>query len=235
MLWQQPEHYFNEAANKPQHEITFWAWEKPEDFSSLRPGQNSVAFLLKTFLLEDHHVWIKNRMQPIVLPPYIYRFPVYRIEVRNRAALDILQQKTIADAIIHDLHVGKYDKVQIDFDASKSQRNFYRELLKDLRTKTGNNIFISITALASWCLDDSWIADLPVDEAVPMLFQMGIDDSLLRERLNERADFSLSLCRSSYGISLDELPPITTNSKNVYVFSSTPWSAANFQRLKELL
>src|SRR5271155_1014103 len=32
--------------------VTFWAWERPEDLRFLRPDQASVAFLAKTIFLE---------------------------------------------------------------------------------------------------------------------------------------------------------------------------------------
>ena len=44
-----------------------------------------------------------------------------------------------------------------------------------------------MTALASWCLSDRWISDLPVDEAVPMLFQMGPETPDIKRMLRGRA------------------------------------------------
>ena len=50
--------------------------------------------------------------------------------------------------------------IQIDFDATKSERSFYRELITDLRQRLPANVHLSITALASWCMDDDWLSDL---------------------------------------------------------------------------
>jgi hypothetical protein len=54
--------------------------------------------------------------------------------------------------------------IQVDFDATASERRFYRELVIDLRRLLPDSVPLSITALASWCLDDNWISGLPADE-----------------------------------------------------------------------
>ena len=61
------------------------------------------------------------------------------------------------------------------------------------------NPTLTITALESWCDRDHWIGGLPVADATPMLFRMGPG-----ERIPE--DFAIGLCRSSLGVSTDEVP-----------------------------
>ena len=95
-------------------------------------------------------------------------------------------------------------EVQIDFDATWSQRGFYRQVLKQIRAELPSQVRLSITALASWCLDDPWIADLPLDDAVPMLFDMGVDSHEVRRRLERGGDFQLEVCRKSVGLSVSE-------------------------------
>ena len=36
-----------------------------------------------------------------------------------------------------------------------------------------DNVPLSMTALASFCVGDRWLQDLPVDEAIPMIYQDG--------------------------------------------------------------
>src|SRR5438309_2329918 len=64
--------------------------------------------------------------------------------------------------------------IQIDFDAPQSAYLFYRQLLGDVRRRLGPSVFLSVTALVSWCQTPrSWLTGLPVDEIVPMAFYMG--------------------------------------------------------------
>jgi hypothetical protein len=45
-------------------------------------------------------------------------------------------------------------EIQIDFDATRSERGFYRALLNDLRARVPRSTAFSITALASLCIHD---------------------------------------------------------------------------------
>ena len=47
--------------------------------------------------------------------------------------------------------------LQIDFDARRSQRAFYRALLDQVRARTAPGGFLSITALVSWTGKRSWL------------------------------------------------------------------------------
>ncbi len=59
--------------------------------------------------------------------------------------------------------------IQVDFDPTTSQRTFYAAVLKELRPQLPPGMPLSVTALVSWCADQSWLATLPADEAVPTL------------------------------------------------------------------
>jgi hypothetical protein len=131
--------------------------------------------------------------------------------------------------------------IQIDFDATESERESYVTLLTALRARLGANAHISITALASWCEGDAWLAALPagtIDEAVPMLFRMGPDATAVGESLAAGNDFAVPACRTSVGISDDEalsrsiLSGSLTGAqpafarKRVYVFHHGTWNAS---------
>ncbi len=62
-------------------------------------------------------------------------------------------------------------------------------MLQDLRQKLPQQIPLSMTALASFCVGDRWLDDLPVDEAVPMIFRMGPDDQRIKNMLANGYDF----------------------------------------------
>lgn len=119
--------------------------------------------------------------------------------------------------------------VQIDFDATRSERDFYGRLLADLRARLPRGTTLSITALASWCFGDRWLDRLPVDFAVPMLFRMGWDGDAIRRSLAEGSDFGSPSCRRGVGVSLDEpIPPLFAG-RPVYVFSPQRWSPGRYQ------
>ena len=92
-------------------------------------------------------------------------------------------------------------------------------------------IGLSITSLASWCLQDDWIADLPLDEAVPMLYRMGADGRTVRAHLESGKDFRPALCRRSLGVSTDEPPLRIPKDRRVYVFHPGGWSPDVLDRI----
>jgi hypothetical protein len=115
-----------------------------------------------------------------------------------------------------------------------SEREFYRQLLEDLRRELPDTVPLSITALASFCVGDRWLSDLPVDEAVPMVFRMGMDSDRIKNMLTTGNDFREGLCRRSYGVSLDE--PVTTTfekQRRIYVFNSRSWSPSDVEEIKK--
>jgi hypothetical protein len=118
------------------------------------------------------------------------------------------------------------EELQVDFDATVSERAFYRALLVDLRKDVDDRL--SITALASWCLGDRWMSGLPIDEAVPMLFRMGRDEREIHARLARNEPFPEPRCRASAGISLDEPLPKIPNAARVWVFNPARWTEAEW-------
>jgi hypothetical protein len=81
---------------------------------------------------------------------------------------------------------------------------------------------------------DRWLKDLPVDEAVPMVFRMGTDSDRIKNLLTSGGDFREALCRRSYGVALDE--PVSTSfdkQRRVYVFNAKSWTQADVSLLEE--
>ncbi|MGZ8227950.1 MAG: hypothetical protein ACXWT3_15145 [Methylococcaceae bacterium] len=108
-----------------------------------------------------------------------------------------------------------------------SKRDFYRHLLNNLREALPEQIPLSITALASFCLSDGWIKNLPVDEAIPMIFRMGADSKRVKDFLEQGHDFPIALCRHSYGLATDEPLPVNfAKLRRIYVFKgrSQSWN-----------
>jgi hypothetical protein len=211
-----------------------WAWERPEDLRFLNPKQVAVAFLAQTLTLTGETVKANPRQQPLKVAPETKLIAVTRIETDQLPALSKTQQDEIVRLVLNTLTLKNVSALQIDFDAKVSQRGFYRELLTELRAKIPTTMPLSITALASFCLSDPWIKDLPVDEAIPMIFRMGADNHKVKNLLKNGTDFSIPLCQQSYGIATDE--PLSINfdkARRVYVFkgSAAGWTSADVDKL----
>lgn len=214
-----------------------WAWERPEDLRFLDVKKFGVAFLAQTLFLEQDQVVYNPRRQPLKLAPETYLIAVTRIETSRdnlkRPILSEEQKNKVVNYIKKTLELPNIKAVQIDFDALSSERNFYRNLVNDLKKDLPENFPLSITALTSWCVGDAWFNDFPVDEAVPMAFDMGADDKTIRDFLSREKDWNEPLCQASYGISIDE--PLHVNFKpnrRFYYFKSKSWTAEDLERIK---
>jgi hypothetical protein len=216
-----------------------WAWERPEDLSSLDPRQAGVAYLAWTFTLRGPAVAASPRRQPLKLAPGTALMAVARIEVDHHLPFRAgpAQREQVVTAILDRLR-PEVRGLQIDFDARESERPFYRALLEELRGRMAPAMPLSMTALASWALFDGWIRDLPVDEAVPMCFDMGADTLAVRARIEGGADFPVALARRATGVCLQEplprLPGHPWDRRRLYVFSHAPWGRATVARAMEI-
>jgi hypothetical protein len=212
-----------------------WAWERPEDLSFIDPNQIGVAFLAKTILLKGERVESRPRMQPLSIPDATALVAVVRIESGGGAAAPATNPDLVRDIARRIAELAqlprKISAIQIDFDARKSEREFYRALLHELRMQLPADLPLSITALASWCIYDDWIDDLPVDEAVPMLFRMGADDRQIRLHLESGGDFQPQISRGSLGVSTDEPLSDVPPGRRRYVFSPRKWSEQNVREI----
>jgi hypothetical protein len=201
-----------------------WGWERPEDLRFVDADELGVAFLAATVRLDGARASVRLRAHPLLVPKGTALTAVVRIEAFPGAALSGSQQGACVAALHRAARLPDVRAIQVDFDARRSERDFYRSLLIRLRRELPSGMPLSITALASWCLDDPWIGDLPLDEAVPMLFRMGPEGRSIRERLARGEAFRVASCRESAGVSLDE-PPLAglRHPRRVYVFSPRPW------------
>ena len=211
--------------------LVLWAWESPQDLRFLDPDRAGVAYLAATLTLHADTVWIRPRMQPLLLGPRTPRLAVVRIQSDpgSRPRLSARQAQLVSSAIRRAADAACLTGVQIDFDAGRSQRKFYRALLMDVRRVLPDSLGLSMTALASWGLFDRWLGGLAVEEAVPMAFRMGADDARVRAALAGGVDFAPALCRTSIGVSLDEPLPRIPRGRRVYLFHSGSWTRKLFE------
>jgi hypothetical protein len=206
--------------------VMLWAWERPTDLRFINPKETGVAFLAQTIRLRSGEAEIRPRLQPLNLPDGTRVMAVARVETDAASKPELLtpQREKLAGAIADMARLPNVSNIQIDFDATSSERAFYRDVIVDVRRRLPGEIGLSITALASWCTYDDWLSDLPIDEAVPMLFRMAADGKQIARRLNAGDDFIAVPCRHSYGVSTDEPRSNLSSARRLYVFNSDPWT-----------
>lgn len=214
--------------------VTLWAWERREDLHALDTSRFAVAYLDRTLTI-GLIVESQPRRDTVIFPTSAVRIPVVRIEAGRDAVLNDVNRNDAVEAILASVHEPGIAALQVDFDATRSQRQFYSDLLTDLRRQMPPSLPLSITALASWCSWDPWIGNLPVDEAVPMLFRMEPDH---RRAPPDVDDFQIRepLCWSAAGVSTTEPWPGNLAAKRIYIFPDNGWqrdSPADVERRLE--
>jgi hypothetical protein len=200
-----------------------WVWERPEDLRAIDATTTGIAYLDQTILISDTAEG-RHRAQSMAYPTGATLISIARIEAPPNAVLNTEIEKQAVNLLLRSARRPGIAAFQVDFDATRSQRVFYRRLLGDLREQMPPDLPLSITALASWCSYDDWIGTLPVDEAVPMFFRMEPD--------RRRASTGLPafhirepLCMRSVGVSTHEpWPPEAAQAKRVYIFPDRGWS-----------
>ena len=199
--------------------IMMWAWERPRDLSFINPASVGVAFLARTVTWNDAGIRAIPRLQPLKVPPKTALMAVVRLE--SRGALPDADR--VAREIASCARLAGIRALQVDFDARLSEREWYSSLLRRLRREIPRGMPLTITALVSWCEADGWIRGLSVDDAVPMLFQMGPGERW------DGADFRIGLCRASLGLATNELPAIVPRGRRIYFFHPKAWTEEAYQ------
>jgi hypothetical protein len=215
--------------------IILWAWERPEDLRRIDPQTVGVAYLAATLLLRQETVAVRPRLQPLYVPPATALMPVVRLEVDTASppTFQVSQRARIVAELVAIRQAARSPALQIDFDARVSARAFYRALLHDLRRALPDTIRLSITALASWCLGDPWLTDVPIDEAVPMLFRLGVDRQHVRGHLQAGGALRCLTPQQSLGIATDEPLPRVPSGQRLYIFSPHAWSPETLRTAME--
>lgn len=214
--------------------VVLWAWESPQDMRFLGKGAG-VAFLAGELTLLGAESHWQLRRNPLRVNPETPLMAVLRVESRN-AALTPDQHRALVARGLEVLRLPNVSALQIDFDARTSEHAFYGLALRDLRGSMPETLPLSITALASWCLEDHWMADMGlgrvIDEAVPMLFRMGKEGPLVRRHLEGGGAWSDPLAANSYGLGTDEPFPRLRRGRRCYVFHPGPWTPQAWDRIK---
>lgn len=216
-------YFLSRMPSRREPRVMLWAWERPEDLSFLDCRRAGVAVLAETITLGADGMHLAPRRQPIKLPEACPTVAVVRIEAAaGPTSLNLVEP--VSSELLRVAARGGIQALQIDFDAVTSQRPFYRALLARVRAGMPEGVELTMTALASWCLFDNWIDGLPVDDAVPMLFQMGVEDRQVRTYLASGGALRSRMCQASLGVSMDERSLMVPKGRQIYVFHAQPWS-----------
>jgi hypothetical protein len=213
--------------------LMLWAWDRDDDLRFLDTRDTGVAYLTATLTLRGDAVDLAPRHNPLTLPTGVSRVAVVHVE-SDRAApprLSGAQLERFVAAIAAVASEVPHHVLQVDYEAVASQRAFFIDAIAALRRRLPDAA-ISVTALASWCLNESWTSQLAADEVVPMLFRMGYDGRRARTQLARGGDFRSAECRSSIGVATDELPPALPRGRRVYAFNPKRWSADTYQMVR---
>ena len=207
----------------PAPALVLWAWERPEDLRGLGASAG-VAFLAETMTIDGAIVRRGPRRQPLFVDSSTPLIAVTRIEtVTAVRALDADIVDTVAATIARTAALPRVIGVQVDFDAVRSERTFYRDLLRRVRARLPSGVAVSVTALASWCAGDRWLDQLPIDEAVAMIFRLGPMNAPYAE-IAATPNRAAREC-TAVGTSLDEPVRLNRAGRRVYVFNPKPWTA----------
>jgi hypothetical protein len=227
--------------------LTLWAWDAPEDLSFLKNEPTTVAYYAGTITLKPREVLFCPRSKPIKAPAGLDLYPVFRIENSSQMAPPDSEAKEIVEIVSAVMNVkdnrGHFvHDVQIDYDATTSDRAFYVHLLKALRQNLPTKTHIAITALASWAMHDRWLPPGIADEGIVMLFSMGSENEILKSTGKKRWSVGDGI-DTSVGISVNE--PLTNallsrqnviqSARRLYIFNSIPWTRDRYLSTKRLL
>lgn len=240
------------ATGDPLPPVMLWAWERPTDLRDLDRGVG-VAFLAQTITIAGStrpgaalartasapepagHYAVTPRRNPLRVSLHTPLMAVTRIESAQGEAARWTDGDTarLASVILETATLPRVAAIQIDFDAVDSERPFYRRLLMLVRERLPRSMPLSITALASWCVGDGWLAGVPIQEAVPMLFRMGPINEPYKS-IGARPSSAVTECRGAVGTSLDEPLMVRRRGRRVYVFNSDPWTAPAVDRARQI-
>lgn len=227
---------------------TLWAWENNQNMSFCPTGV-AVCYYAGTVVVRRGRVILKPRLATLHIPGRIANMPSIRIETGGHLGEEGTARDT-SDTVDEMVRVvantwrrarqsrpSQQMACQIDFDARTSERAAYKLFLKRLRTVLPPHTRISITALASWLLDDRWLNNAACDEACAMLFSMGNSRQEVLQLLEKRSLVTPAGIDLAIGVSATERETtqalarlgLLKHAQRLYVFNSLPWTAHRYR------
>ena len=215
-------------------QLVLWSWQRQDNVSFVNKN-TLIAPLVGTIAFNGNNFQVFPRSNPLTLETSAQLIPVVRLEIKPGFFID---DKTLEKIIFHILALTqpcKAKEIQIDFDATTSQRSFYAKLLTHLRIALPNTR-LSITALASWCLGDPWIENLPIDYAVPMVYNLGEDLQSIKRFLLNTKKWKACKCRGYIGLNRKDIFIKVPKGWTIFIFNDEAWTLRSYESLlKEIL
>lgn len=231
--------------------LFLWAWERKEDLGFIDPKTTGIAYLASRICLQKTGITEFPRQQPLILPAHTKTIAVVRLEVptKSRQGNEQAFIKELPESLINKIvslcSAPDCLGLQLDFDARLSERQFYRRLISKIRSRLPHSKILSMTALASWVLYDDWIHDLPVNEFVPMFFEMGPETDKIMAGLHRGTLLTGRIKHPAIGLSTNELcrgktlfkskADILNADTRLYLFCRQAWTVQDYRTaLKEV-
>lgn len=208
--------------------VTLWSWDRFDDFTFIRSHKVTLAPLIATFKAQGKGpLKVELRHQRFKRPSSIDWIAVFRIEMPSDRSMSDTDMGRIV-SVIKTLSKGSKE-IQLDFDAQKSQRSVYKKLAETLNQHV--SLPLSMTALASWCTYDTWLDDMPVLYAVPMVYNLGEEKELIKHYLKKNKEWGVRKCRGHLGLSLLDLSLLDdweiVLKHRLYFFNHQSWTASD--------
>jgi len=196
----------------------WWYWDRPaEQLPAPAPGIGA-AVVVTHVIFSGERFARQRRRSALRLPEGVVTMPVVHVEVDPALpfAGNMAQIDGLREAVLDVVRRGASHWVQLDFEARRSQREFWLAAVQQIKTALPSGVRLSVTALASWCYEDRWLADAPVDEIVPMYFRLkgARHEYIMRSAVG----VTEPRCASAYGVADDEPEWPVALSGRRYVF-----------------
>ncbi len=209
----------------PPSHLILWAWERPEDLRFADPD-TEVAIQTGFIELSGESLWARGRRfsLKVARPPATL---LVHVQIAHDQPLNwtpALRARTAA-AVLHYALLYPAQRVQVDFEVRQSERQVLLDVLSDVRAGLPRDRLLAMTALASWCQDEDWLDQAPVDEITPMLFRMQGGGEPIRWWLARGHDFRNPKCRTSLAIATDAPIVRAPPGRRVYLFNPHSWTA----------
>ncbi|MBK9143347.1 MAG: hypothetical protein IPM23_12665 [Candidatus Melainabacteria bacterium] len=220
--------------------LTLWVWQYSADMSWVAETDYRVAYLAGTIRIGPRGIKTLPRTNSLSIKERTRVVAVVRIEVAPGLVPEDRHLDPLVKEILSLVKDRRVEALQIDFDATRSQRDFYRELLE--RLSSSSDLKLEMTALASWMTGDRWTSGLSVSKVVPMIFRMGRHRSEILRKLAGKS--GLDGVRA-VGLSVDEPDVLAAIERggaldfesldDVYLFSPRGWRSASAREFARII
>ncbi|PZQ63582.1 MAG: hypothetical protein DI570_08455 [Phenylobacterium zucineum] len=196
----------------------------------LPPGVEVAAHMAFVEVVGDK-VAARGRWHPLRVADGQPTTAVAHVQIDRRRPLAWTGRTTelVSQAVLNAAAPPWVRTLQLDFEVRASEREHLLAVVKAVKAGLRPGVRFSMTALASWCETESWLADAPVDEVTPMLFRMGPGGARIRARLAAGGDFAGAHCRTSLAIATDTPLAGAPAGRRVYLFNPRSWTRADFE------